>query len=283
MKELCILIVNYKSTNYSIELIKNLKKSSFKDFDILVFDNNSNEDLSKLEKLKIKLIKNEKNVGLTGGVNKALNLIKNKYVLLLNPDIEIEKNTIKELLDLIKKDEKIAFVGGAIYNFKNKEKVDAFGGKLNFFTGIAKPLKNEYNIRELKYREYSDACVLIFNKKIFQELNGYDEKYFMYVETEDIQFRAMKKGYNVFINPKAKVWHRVYGSTGGKKSSFSIYYLTRNRFLFMNKHLNFFRYYIFLIINIFFILPMQFLLFLFRRQFYLIPSFLKGAWDGILK
>ena len=103
----------------------------------------------------------------------------------------------------------------------------------------------------------------------------------MYVETEDIQFRAIKKGFKVLINPKAKVWHKVYGSSSGKKSKFSIYYLTRNRFLFMKKSINILRYFLFLILNLFIILPLQFVLFLFRKQFDLIPAFLKGAFDGI--
>ena len=281
MDELCILIVNYNSTNYTIELIKNLKKSTYKKFDILVFDNNSKEDLSNLEQLKeIKLIKHDKNLGLSGGVNKALTFIKNKYVLLLNPDIAIDDNCINELLELIKKDEKIAFVGGAIYNFKDKNKINAFGGKINFITGLAKSLVNEYKIRELKYGEYTDACVLMFNREIFQKLGGYDKKYFMYLETEDIILRAMKNKFKVLINPKAKVWHKVYGSTGGKKSKFSVYYLTRNRFLFMKKFSTY-NYALFLFINLFFILPLQLILFLIRGQFNLIYSFLKGFIDGV--
>ena len=141
MKELCVLIVNYNSKDYTAELIRNLKESSFEDFDIFVFDNNSKEDLSRLDRLKgINLVKSDKNLGLTGGVNKALNHIKSKYVLLLNPDIQIDKNCVGELLSLIKKDEKIAFVGGAIYNSDRKNEVNAFGGKLNFFTGFLSSL-----------------------------------------------------------------------------------------------------------------------------------------------
>ena len=282
MKKLSILIVNYNSTKDTIKLIENLKESSYNDFDILVYDNNSKEKLDELEKVKgIKLIKGNKNLGLTGGVNRALDYIDSKYVLLLNPDIEIDNNAIKELLSLIETNEKIAFVGGAIYNFKERNKINAFGGKMNFLTGIAMPLKNEYKIRELRYGEYCDACILIFNRDIFKELKGYDENYFMYVETEDIILMAMKKGYKVLISPKAKIWHKVYGSSGGRKSKFTVYYLTRNRFLFMRKHLSNFRYFIFLILNIFLVLPLQFILFLLRGQFNLVTSFLKGIVDGI--
>lgn len=282
MKELCVLIINYNSSLDTFNLISDLQKSNYTNFDVLVFDNGSKEDLSNLEKIKnITFIKNNENLGFTGGVNKALNFIKSKYVLLLNPDIIIDDNALKELLDLIKNDEKIAFAAGSIYNFIDKNKVDSFGGKMNFLTGIGRPLINETEIRELKYGEYTDACILIFNKEIFQKLGSYDERYFMYVETEDIQFKAMKNCYKVFIDPKAKVWHKVYGSSGGRKSKRAVYYLTRNRFLFIKKHVNIFNYVIFLFLNLFGILPLQFLLFLKRRHFDLLGAFFLGIYDGI--
>lgn len=284
MKELSILVINHNSSEDTFKLINNLQNSSYTNFDILVFDNGSKENLSKLEEIKnIKLIRNNENFGFTGGVNKALNFIKSKYVLLLNPDIVIDNHAVKELLDLIKSDEKIVFVAGSIYNFKDKNKVYSFGGKMNFFTGIGESLINEIAIRELKYGEYTDACVLMFNKEIFQKLGGYDENYFMYVETEDIEFKAMRNGYKVFIDPKAKVWHKIYGSSGGRKSKRAVYYLTRNRFLFMSKYVNNYRYFLFLILNFIFILPLQFILFLFRGQFNLIGSFFKGIFHGITR
>ncbi|MBI2672504.1 glycosyltransferase family 2 protein [Candidatus Woesearchaeota archaeon] len=285
MKRLTILIVNYKNSRDTVELIENLKYSTFNDFNIVVWDNNSPRDefFKRLEENKeIRLIKNDKNIGLTGAVNESLRHITTRYVLLLNPDIIIDKNAVKELLDLIESDEKIAFVGGSIYSFINKDKIDAFGGKINFFTGIGKPLKNENKIRELKFGEYCDACILMFNKDIFEELGKYDNRFFAYAETEDVLFMAMKKGYKVMINPKAKVWHKQYGSSGGEKNKFVVYQLTRNRFLMMKKNVNALRFFLFLIINFLLIFPVQFFLFIFRKQFGLIPSFLKGIFDGLI-
>ena len=282
MKKLCILIVNHNSTRDTLNLIQNLKDSSYKNSDVLIFDNNSNEDLRKLEECgEVILIKSNKNFGLAGGVNKALEYIESKYVLLLNPDIEVDKEAVKELLELIEKDRKIAFVGGAIYNFNDKEKVNAFGGRINLFTGIGNALKDEKEIRELNYGEYTDACVMIFNKEIFQNLGGYDEKYFLYLETEDLQFKAMEKGYKIFINPRAKVWHKLYGSSGGKKNRRVVYFLTRNRFIFMKKHVSSLRYCLFLLISLFFILPMQFCLFIKRGHFDLMSAFFIGVYEGI--
>ena len=285
MKKLALLTLSYNDAHHILELLESLKSSSYKDFDYLIFDNDSKQSEAKEELKKstdVKFIQNDKNLGFTGGVNKALEYVNSKYVLLLNSDIILEEDTIKKLLDTIESDEKIAFVSAGIYDYNNKDKIASFGGKMNFFTGVGIPVRTRKNgIRELQYGEYTDACCLIFNKKIFEELGRYDEKYFMYVETEDVEFKAMRNGYKVLIIPEAKVWHKVYGSNSGKKSRRAVYHLTRNRFLFIRKHVSTLQYSLFLILNLFFILPVQFLLFVKRNQTDLLSAFFIGIYDGL--
>ncbi len=287
MKKLTLLNLNFNDSQHTLELLESLKESSFKDYDYFVFDNNSTKQESieartKLENYPgIRLIKNNKNLGFTGGVNAALKYIKTKYVLLINPDTIVDKDTIREMLDLIESNEKIAFVSAAIYNYHDRNKIDSFGGKMSFFTGIGKPLRIENQIREFNYGEYCDACCLMFNREIFEELGGYDNSFFAYAETEDILFKAMKKGYKVYMNPKAKVWHKTYGSQGGKRSKFTTYHLARNRILFMKKNVSRQRFILFLFLNLFLITPAQTLLFLKRRHFDLITSYFRGIWHGL--
>jgi GT2 family glycosyltransferase len=287
MKKLTLLNISFNDGHHILELLESLKSSSYKDYDFLIWDNNSTlpeaiKDREKLEKTpNVKLIRHDKNSGFTGGVNGALKNIKTKYVLLLNPDTILDKDTIKEMLELIESNEKIAFVSAAIYNYKDRNKIDSFGGKMSFFTGIGTPLKIETETRELKYGEYCDACCMMFNREVFEELGGYDDKYFAYAETEDVLFKAMKQGYKVYIHPKAKIWHKLYGSSGGKRSKITTYLLARNRILLMKKHLSLLRFGLFLFLNLFMLTPVQTLLFVKRRQFDLIPSYFKGIWHGL--
>ncbi len=286
MKKLTLLNINFNDGNHTLELLDSLENSSFKDYDFLIWDNNSTkpesvEARSKLERMPgIKVIKHDKNSGFTGGVNLALKHIKTKYVLLINPDTIIDRDTIKEMLNLIEKDLKIAFVSAAIYNYHQREKFDSFGGRMSFFTGIGRPMPLEYETRELKHGEYCDACCIMFNKEVFEELGGYDDRFFAYAETEDVLFKAMQKGYKVFIHPKAIVWHKLYGSSGGKRSKFTTYHLARNRVLLMKKHLNLPKFLLFSFINLFMLTPVQTLLFLKRRHFDLMPSYFRGILHG---
>ncbi len=283
MKEpkVLIIIVNYNTEEDTLELVESIRRLEYKNYEILIVDNAS-KSIEKIKKLKnVKLIKNKINSGITGAFNLAVRENKNyDYYLIVNSDAVVDKFLLKELVNVAIKDEIIGFVGSAIFNYYSKE-LDSLGGRLNFVTGIAKPIKDYYTITELKKNEYLDACALLINNKIIKEVGMYDENFFMYCETEDLMFKAYEKGFKAYINPNAKVYHKVYGSSGGKKSKFVVYYLHRNRIILLKKHLNLFGFLLFLVIHFIVIIQIQALLFMFRKQFDLIKSVYKGSWDGL--
>lgn len=273
---LTILIVNYNSAHHTLELIDSLRKSNYKFFKILVLDNASTDgSIDILKHLKtIKLIQNKENLGLAGGVNSAMKHITSKYTLILNPDIVVEEDTLKNLIDFAE-DNHIDFEGGVIHNYATK-KYSSSGGKINLTTGLASSIKAS-EPRELEENEYVDACVLLTKTESFKELK-YDEKYFMYVETLDLLTRAREQHMRIFTNPNAKVYHKVYGSTGGKKSALTVYYLARNRFLYMKKFAPNYRMFVFLQIPIFIFHFTKYLI-----KPWLLPSLIKGYYHGLLQ
>ncbi|HLC56863.1 MAG TPA: glycosyltransferase family 2 protein [Candidatus Nanoarchaeia archaeon] len=279
--EVLIIIVNYNTEDDTIELIESIRRLEYKNYEILIVDNAS-KSIEKLKKIKnVKLMKNKVNSGITGAVNLAIRENKNyDYYLLLNSDAVVDRFLLKELVNVAIKDERIGFVGSAIFNYYSKD-LDSLGGKLDFITGIAKPIKDYYAPAELKKNEYLDACALLISNKIIKEVGMYDENFFMYCETEDLIFKAYERGFKAYINPNAKVYHKVYGSSGGKKNKFVVYYLYRNRIILLKKHLKLFRFLLFLLIHFIVIIQVQAILFIFRRQFNLIKSVYKGSRDGV--
>jgi len=60
---------------------------------------------------------------------------------------------------------------------------------------------------------------------------GFDERFFMYYEDDDLSMRAKKADFEIWYVPKAKIWHESAGSSG-PGSDLHDYFLTRNRMLF---------------------------------------------------
>ena len=91
-----IILVNYNGALDTVECVDSIEKSSYKNYEIYVVDNASNDkDVSILEKLdgKVTLLKLKENVGFSGGNNRGISLaIENgcEYILLLNNDTIIE-------------------------------------------------------------------------------------------------------------------------------------------------------------------------------------------------
>ncbi|MEM4230386.1 MAG: glycosyltransferase, partial [Candidatus Pacearchaeota archaeon] len=81
----------------------------------------------------------------------------------------------------------------------------------------------------------SGACMLI-KSDVFKKIGKFDERYFLYYEDSDFCQRAKKTQYKIIYNPKAILWHKNAGSTGGSGSELQDYYLTRNRLLFGMKY-----------------------------------------------
>lgn len=82
----------------------------------------------------------------------------------------------------------------------------------------------------------------MFVKKIvFEDLNGFDEHYFMYIEDMDLCYRAKQKGYTVVFDPHVKVLHVGQGSSN---RAFAIKHIYKNLLYFYKKHKSSFEYFV---------------------------------------
>jgi GT2 family glycosyltransferase len=77
---------------------------------------------------------------------------------------------------------------------------------------------------------------MLLPKKALGSVGGYDNDYFAYWDELDLAVRMREKGFGVLIVPAAKVYHRGYASAERTTRALPVYYMTRNRILFMRKH-----------------------------------------------
>lgn len=130
MKEIAVVIVNYNGFRFLDKLFYSLKNQSlkiFKDFDVYFSDNASiDESVNFVEIFYPKTIvyKNRKNLGFSGGNNVVLKDIyrKYKYVVLLNNDVYVEKNWLKEIVKTANNHKNVGVVGSKLvfyYPFLN--------------------------------------------------------------------------------------------------------------------------------------------------------------------
>lgn len=81
------------------------------------------------------------------------------------------------------------------------------------------------------------GALMLITREFIKEEGMLDEEYFFGIEDTDISLRARKSGWNVLVNPNAKIKHDV-SSTAGSGSAFKHYHAARNRLYFASQHLS---------------------------------------------
>lgn len=243
-----IVVLNYKVKDEVLECIKSLTLSlGFnRDFKVLVIDNHSTDGSAEAIKKyfpKISLIENSDNFGFTGGNNIGIKYALEQgadYILILNPDTVVEKNTIKNLLSEANKYQ-TGIIGPKIY-FGEDRKIWYAGGVLDMdnvignHRGVDEKDNGQYD--QAGETDYVTGAAMLISSEVFNKIGLFDERYFLYYEDADFCVRAKQVGFKVWYTPHSTVYHKNARSTG-LGSPLQDYYITRNRMLFASKFLLF--------------------------------------------
>jgi GT2 family glycosyltransferase len=257
MKRITLVILDYKNKKDTKECIASLTDLVLEDISlsVILVNNDTSEIYQEKEfpsKFPLKVINNKVNNGFSGGSNTGIHEAlgeKADYIVLLNNDTVVEKRLLTELLAVITTDENIGLVSPKIYFAKGSEfhkekykKEDL--GKVFWYAGGIMDWKNVLGkhrgvddvdhgqFETTEETDFATGCCMMFRARLIKEVGIFDEKYFLYYEDSDFNQRVKKKGYKVMYVPKAVVWHKNAGSTGGSGSALQDYFITRNRLLF---------------------------------------------------
>ncbi len=269
MQKVFVIILNYngnKDTQECLESLEKINVSKDTKVEIVVVDNASKEQFriqnSPLRKgfegqaefriNKIKVIRNEENLGFAEGNNVGIRYaLKNgaNYILILNNDTFVDKNLLKELLAVGQKDKEIGILVPKIYfapgfefhkdRYKKEDLGKVFwygGGEMDWANvighhrGVDEVDKGQYDAT--CETEIATGCCMLIKKDVFDKVGMFDDKFYLYYEDADLCLRAKKKDFKVVYVPRSIIWHKNAGSAGGSGSKLQDYYITRNRLLF---------------------------------------------------
>lgn len=241
-----IVIVNYNGASYQNDALKTIYESSYQNFEVIIVDSASKDNSIELARRDYPdahyLLQNE-NVGVAKGNNigikYAIDVLDVEYVLLLNNDIELDKNTLKYLIE--KADKEIIAVP-KIYYYEPKDMLWFAGGEMYWNRGESRHVGN-FEIDNGQYDEervigYSPTCCMLMHRDVFGEIGYVDETFFMYFDDTDLCVRINQAGFKILYVPSAYMWHKVSSSGGGMDSKVYVYYNFRNKFYFMKKYKN---------------------------------------------
>lgn len=231
-----IVIVTWNPAKHLNLCFAQLSSQTFKDFEIILLDNGSNDLinietlLEKYKTLNITFLRNKTNLGFAVANNIGANLAKGQWIALLNADAFPEPDWLEKLIQATEQyPDCVAFSSKQI-QYNQQHLLDGAGDAYHV-SGLA--WRNSYNLpiskNGLEQKEIFSPCAAaaLYSRDAFLKAGGFDEDYFSYFEDVDLGFRLRLLGEKCLYVPEAVVYHVGSASTG-KRSDFSVYYGYRN-------------------------------------------------------
>jgi hypothetical protein len=230
--DLSIIILNYNSADYLKKCLESISKSDFGkySFEIIVVDNNSTDNsINQAKTVKIlntKYLILNTNKGFAHGNNQGVKVSnpKSKYVLFLNPDTLVKKDTLKKMINFFNQDKKVDAATCQIdLVLTKKMQPECHRGfptpwrSFCYFSGLTNifPTSKLFSGYFLGYLDKTvshqiEACVgafLMVKRNVGQKIGWWNEKYFFYGEDLDFCWQLKQHQYNLFFYPDAKIDH----------------------------------------------------------------------------
>ncbi|SFN21811.1 Glycosyltransferase, GT2 family [Chryseobacterium oleae] len=227
--KLSIIIVNYNVTRLLRNCLLSIQKyTEGEDYEVIVIDNASTDaswgDLIP-EFPKVRFISSEHNDGFAIANNKAIHTAAGEYVLLLNPDTELEGYYMKDLLDFADSKADFGCLGVRMHDAEgiflpeSKRSVpDMFNSFEKLFTNFKRSNSKSYYRSDIEEDGVAEVDVvtgafLLVKKDIYEKIGGLDEAYFMYGEDIDLCYTLLRNGYKNYYYGKASLLHHKGEST----------------------------------------------------------------------
>lgn len=241
MLDLTIILVNYNTKEFIKRCISSIAENIGNvSYEIIIVDNASS-DSSSLEILKIKnkisnlkIILNKENAGFSKANNQGIKISqKSRYVLFLNPDTIVQKNTIEEMVSFMDKNKdvgastcRLIMPNGQIDDASHRGFPTPWNS-FSHFMGLAKVFPKSrifsgYNLGWMNMEKIHEIDVLagafmLVRREAGEEAKWWDEDYFFYGEDIDFCYMLKQKGWKIYYVPIVSITH-YKGVSGGIKS-----------------------------------------------------------------
>jgi hypothetical protein len=215
--------------------------------EVIVVDNGSSDDSVKMVREEFpgtQIIEAKRNLGFARANNLAAATAGGRFLLLVNSDAMLGRDSVKRLAELMLKEPEAGMAGAQLLNED---------GSLQTSFEAAPSLATEVLNRSLLKRLFPSrypskrakpenpicapaliGAVIMIRKKAWDLLGGFDEDYFFFLEETDLATRMVDAGFKVMFHPKAKATHLHGATASGHKSSARIEFY-RSRYLFFAK------------------------------------------------
>jgi len=237
--KISVIIVAYNAAEWLNRCVESVDAQTLKNFECFIVDNGSTDGsiaaLPKLDK-RFQVLELGENTGFAKGNNIAAAKAKGDWLALLNADAFARPDWLEKLLEATTHAANVTMVGSTQYMALEPDTYDGVGDFYHV-SGLAwrgkhgHPVDGHGDIQyTLETAEVFGPCgaAALYHRETFQQLGGFDERFFLYHEDVDLAFRMRLAGGICIQSSEAIIDHVSSGITG-RASPLAVYHGTRNR------------------------------------------------------
>jgi len=236
-----IIIVNYNGKKWLQKCFDSLVDQTYKNFEVIFVDNNSVDDSIEFleknysDKINLKIVKSDKNLGFAGGNNLGYENSDGEYVILLNNDTCVEKKYLENFTKAFSEIPNLGCAQSKIILMNDKQKLDVVGSywtssSFLYHFGFYK------NQEEERYNEVipvfsNKGASIILRREIIEKIGLFDNDFWCYYEETDLCNRLWSAGYECWYYPKAVCYHANGGTSLTFGNDFIQFHNFKNKLL----------------------------------------------------
>ena len=233
-----VVIPTWQRGDLLRQCLQSLRQQAFSDFETVLVSNGAGSWVDGLaEEFGCALVRFASNRGFAAAVNAGIASSQSLYVVVLNDDVELDRNWLQFTTGLLENRPEISFCCGKIYQpdgvfLDNVGDAISLGG-MAWRLGFGRQDTGQFDLVRNVLSVSGTAA--LFRRNAFEHVGGFDEDFVSYLEDVEWSLRAARQGLRGCYLPQAVCFH--HGSaTLGKKSPFAIQLTTRNQLFLLVKH-----------------------------------------------
>lgn len=239
-----VILVNFRGTDDTLTAIDALGRLDWPDdrLEIVVVENASGDDSARRiaeAAPHVKLVESARNLGFAGGCNLGVAASSGEYVAFLNNDARPDAGWIAAAVARFERSPRVGAIASRVLDW-NGDRVDYIGAALTWFGQGYKPFTAQPVPRSEDVAHdvlFGTGSAMFVRRAVYDELGGFDERYFMFFEDVDLGWRLNLRGWRFAYEPGSLAFHKHHASMAAFGAFKETYLLERNALFTLYKNL----------------------------------------------
>ncbi len=229
-----VVIPNWNGRQFLPTCLSSLERQTYPKFEVILVDNGSTDGSASLVRQDfpwVRVMALDENLGFAAACNIGARDAAGEILVLLNNDTEAEPEWLEELVKTLHEHPEAGTAASKILLFDRRNIIHSTGDLMGRDgiprnRGVWEEDRKQYD----RWLQVFGGCgaAVAYRREMWDELGGFDEDLFMYLEDVDLAWRAQLRGWKAVFAHKARVYHHLSATGGGPIASF---YTGRNTIL----------------------------------------------------